>query len=74
MRGWRVADLDLATRGPLFTRADAHGAIFFGCAFDPDTELALRADGALIFPELPVSRSPPTAARSTNRPSCTTPC
>jgi len=53
MRGWRVVDLDLTTRGAQLTRLDAHGAIFFGCEFDPGTELALRADGALIFPELP---------------------
>lgn len=53
MRGWRVADLDLNTRGAQLKRLDAHGAIFFGCELDPSTELALRAGGALIFPELP---------------------
>ncbi len=53
MNGWRVVDLDLGGRGAQLTRLDAHGAIFFGCDFDPATELALRADGALIFPELP---------------------
>lgn len=53
MLGWRVADLDLNTRGAQLTGLDAHGAVFLGCEFDPATELALRADGALIFPELP---------------------
>ena len=53
MRGWRVADLDLSARGAQLTDLDARGSIFFGCDFDPATELALRADGALIFPELP---------------------
>lgn len=53
MSGWRVVDLDLSTRGAVLTGLDAHGAIFFGCDFDPGTELALRTGGALIFPELP---------------------
>jgi len=53
MDGWRVVDLDLTSRGLQLTGADAHGAIFFGCDLDPSTELALRAGGALIFPELP---------------------
>lgn len=53
MHGWRVVDLDLRTRGSQLTGLDAHGAIFFGCDFDPATERALRSDGALIFPELP---------------------
>jgi predicted Rossmann-fold nucleotide-binding protein len=53
MQGWRIVDLDLTARGPQLTSLDARGAIFFGCEFDPATEVAVRAGGALLFPELP---------------------
>jgi predicted Rossmann-fold nucleotide-binding protein len=53
LAGWRLQGLDLTQRtGPL-RQVDPRGALFLGCTMAPDLEAALRAGGALVFPEVP---------------------
>ena len=53
LEGWHVQGLDLRGRSAALRGCRAAGALFLGCRFAPGDEDALRAAGAVVFPEVP---------------------
>ena len=53
LSGWRIRGIDLTGVSPVLGRCSAGGALFLGCRFAPGDEDRVRAEGALVFPELP---------------------
>jgi predicted Rossmann-fold nucleotide-binding protein len=55
MRGWRVRAVDLRERTSELLALDPHGALVLGCRLAAAADDHLRANGAVVFPELPAA-------------------
>lgn len=53
LAGHRVQSVDLTGRTFALLSADTTGAMFLGCAMEPDAAAKVRTDGALVFPPIP---------------------
>ncbi len=53
LAGYRVQSVDLTGRTSALLGVDTAGAVFLGCAMEPDAAAKVRADGALVFPPVP---------------------
>ncbi|MFD7014382.1 LOG family protein [Streptomyces sp. NPDC059928] len=53
LAGFRVQSVDLTARTDALLATGTAGAVFLGCAMEPDAAAKVRADGALVFPPLP---------------------
>ncbi|MFI6688731.1 LOG family protein [Streptomyces sp. NPDC050485] len=53
LAGFRVQSVDLTARTVALLATDTAGAVFLGCAMQPDAAAKVRADGALVFPPVP---------------------
>ncbi|MCX5393481.1 LOG family protein [Streptomyces sp. NBC_00094] len=53
LAGLRVQSVDLTDRTFALLSASADGAVFLGCAMEPEAAAKVRADGALVFPAVP---------------------
>ncbi len=53
MAGWQVQGLDLTGRTEVLCSLTARGALFLGGRLQPGVAAYLRAEGALVFPEIP---------------------
>ncbi|MFJ8312579.1 MULTISPECIES: LOG family protein [unclassified Streptomyces] len=53
LAGFRVQSVDLTSRTVALLATDTAGAVFLGCAMQPDAAAKVRADGALVFPPVP---------------------
>ncbi|MCX4513582.1 LOG family protein [Streptomyces sp. NBC_01619] len=53
LAGHRVQSVDLTGRTFALLSADTTGAMFLGCAMEPDATAKVRTDGALVFPPIP---------------------
>ncbi|MBC2867631.1 LOG family protein [Streptomyces mexicanus] len=53
LAGFRVQSVDLTGRTDVLVSLDATGAVFLGCAMDPEAAAQVRAAGALVFPPVP---------------------
>jgi predicted Rossmann-fold nucleotide-binding protein len=53
MRGWRMRGVDLRRRTAVLLGLDPSGALLLGCRLTRRADQHLRADGAVVFPELP---------------------
>lgn len=50
---FRVQAVDLTDRTAALLSVDTAGAVFLGCAMDPEAAAKVRAAGALVFPPVP---------------------
>ncbi|MEV5282044.1 Rossmann fold nucleotide-binding protein [Streptomyces sp. NPDC051994] len=53
LAGFRVQSVDLTARTDALLATGTAGAVFLGCAMEPDAAAKVRADGALVFPPVP---------------------
>ncbi|MFF0436872.1 LOG family protein [Streptomyces sp. NPDC004327] len=63
LSGCRVQSLDLTDRTFALLSASTAGAVFLGCAMQPEAAAKVRADGALVFPPVPDLPFDPYRAR-----------
>ena len=50
LTGWHLRSVDLTERGEQLARLRVAGALFLGCEFTEDDELAVRKRGGIVFP------------------------
>ncbi|GAA2924484.1 hypothetical protein GCM10010524_62330 [Streptomyces mexicanus] len=74
LAGFRVRSVDLTGRTDVLVSLDATGAVFLGCAMDPEAAAQVRAAGALVFPPVPTCPSLPTGVSCTPPTSCSRAC
>ncbi|MFE9554416.1 LOG family protein [Streptomyces sp. NPDC006703] len=53
LAGFRVQSVDLTARTDALLATGTAGAVFLGCAMEPDAAAKVRAEGALVFPPVP---------------------
>ncbi|MET9955677.1 Rossmann fold nucleotide-binding protein [Streptomyces sp. NPDC006339] len=63
LAGYRIQSVDLTDRTFALLTAGAAGAVFLGCALQPEAAAKVRADGALVFPPVPDLPFDPYRAR-----------
>ncbi|MET9374122.1 LOG family protein [Streptomyces sp. NPDC002992] len=61
--GYRIQSVDLTDRTFALLSASTTGAVFLGCAMQPEAAAKVRADGALVFPPVPDLPFDPYRAR-----------
>ncbi|MFD7324616.1 LOG family protein [Streptomyces sp. NPDC059875] len=61
--GYRIQSVDLTDRTFALLSAPTTGAVFLGCAMQPEAAAKVRADGALVFPPVPDLPFDPYRAR-----------
>ncbi|GAA3390289.1 Rossmann fold nucleotide-binding protein [Streptomyces roseoviridis] len=63
LTGYRIQSVDLTDRTFALLTVPAAGAVFLGCALQPEAAAKVRADGALVFPPVPDLPFAPYRAR-----------
>ncbi|MFD9029837.1 LOG family protein [Streptomyces sp. NPDC059567] len=61
--GYRIQSVDLTDHTFALLSASTAGAVFLGCAMQPEAAAKVRADGALVFPPVPDLPFDPYRAR-----------
>ncbi|MFB7372936.1 LOG family protein [Streptomyces sp. NPDC056222] len=61
--GYRIQSVDLTDHTFALLSASTTGAVFLGCAMQPEAAAKVRADGALVFPPVPDLPFDPYRAR-----------
>lgn len=63
LSGYRVQAVDLTTRSVALRSVPVRGAVFLGCAMEPDAAARVQEAGALVFPRVPGLPFDPYRAR-----------